>query len=339
MALYNLGTIRQQVCQFAGIQDSNGNYDLDNTTYPTLSLGNQMINDSYREICGSWDYQFLETSKSYPFFHTISGVQSVFLSGLTVAGSIATSGIVTPYPTDVLNYAWLGQNSVQDINRNFGGISFFDSSNRAAVSTTGYVTVGNYVGVGYVYELDQDIDKFLAPGVVVAHSNGSNVGQGIVMTNMDYEDIVRMIPIGVINASGTPSMYFEVPGLSPTANNGKAIQFFPFPLPSYSGNNFIVNYKKKHVDLINDSDIQNVIPEQWQNTVVQTVLSKVNSVRSPERVQENELRAAKLINSMKLWDAQQPSKVRHWRSGQPGAGASYLYDNSTWLTLGDGPGR
>lgn len=335
MALYNLGTVRQQACQMAGIQNSQGDYDLDDTTYPTLTLGNQMINDSYREITSAWDYQFLETSKSYPFFHTISGVQSIHVSGVTVAGSIPTSGTITPYPSDVLNYAWLGQNTVQDLNTNFSGISFTDSLGRPSVSTSGTVTTANWTGVGYVYQLDPDIDKFLSAGVVVAHSNGSNVGQGIVMTNVDYEDIVKLIPIGVVNASGTPSMYFELPGLSP--DNGKAIQFFPFPLPSYSGNNFIVNYKKKHVDLVNDNDVQNVIPEQWQNTVVQAVLEKFNSVRNPDRQAENMVRKEKLINAMKLWDAQQPSKVRHWRGGQPGAGTSYLYDNSTWLTLGDAP--
>lgn len=335
--LYNLGQIRQQVSQIAGIQNSLGSYDLDDTTYPTLSLGNMFINDTLREICSAWDYQFLETSKSYPFWHIISGVQSVYVSGLTNAGNVATSGIVTPYPSDVLNYSWLAEQSVQDIQSNFSGIPFTDSTGRQAVSTTGYQTIGNYVGVGYVYQLNNDIDKFLPGGVQIAHSNGGNVGQGIVMTNVDYEDIIRLIPIGVINASGTPSMYFQTPGLSP--NNGIAIQFFPFPLPSYSGNNFIVNYKKKHLDLINDNDVQSVIPEQWQNTVIQTVLAKVNSVRSPDRMPENEQRAAKLINSMKLWDAQQPSKVRHWRSGQPGGGESYLYDNSTWLSLGDGPGR
>jgi hypothetical protein len=337
MALYNLGQIRQQVAQMAGIQDSTGSYDMDATTYPTLDFANQMINDTFREVTSAWDYQFLETSKSYTFQHVISGVQSIAVTGHTIVGNTGTTGIVTPYPTDVLNYSWLGQNSVIDVNSNFSGISFTDSNGSACISTSGSVTTANWTGVGYVYQLEPDIDKFLAPGVVVAHSQGSNVGQGIVMSNVDYEDIVRMIPIGTVNASGTPSMYFQVPGLSP--NNGIAIQFFPFPLPSYSGNNFIVNYKKKHVDLTDDAQVQSVIPEQWQNVIVQGVLEKVNSVRNPDRQEENAIRKQGLINSMKLWDAQQPSKVRAWRAGNPGGGASYLYDNSGWLTLGDGPGR
>lgn len=335
MALYSLQTLRQQVCQYAGIQDSNGNYELDTTTFPTLNLGNQIINDSIREITSAWDYQFLETAKSYPFFHTISGVQSVALSGVTIIGSSGTTGVVTPYPTDVLNYSWLGHNSVQDLATNFSGISFTDISGNAAISISGSVTTATWTGVGYTYQLDPDIDKFLAPGVVVTHSNGGTIGQGIIMSNVDYEDIVRMIPIGVIAASGTPSMYFQIPGLSP--DNGISIQFFPFPQSSYSGNTFNVNYKKKHVDLEDDTAIQNVIPEQWQNTIVQTVLAKVNSIRNPDRQQESEMRAAKLVNSMKLWDAQQPSKIRHWRSGGAGAGTGYLYDSSTWLTLGDAP--
>jgi hypothetical protein len=325
------------VCQMAGIQDSYGNYDLDDTTYPTLTLGNQMINDTYREITSAWDYQFLETSKSYPFYHTISGVQSLLVTGTTVVGSTGVSAVITPYPTDVLNYTWLAQNSVGDLSSNFSGISFTDASGSQCISTSGSITTAIWTGVGYVYQLDPDVDKFLAPGVVVAHSNGSNVGQGIVLTNMDYEDIVMQIPIGTINASGTPSQYFELPGLSP--DNNKAIQFFPFPTSSYSGNTFVVNYKKKHVDLQSDSDTQNVIPEQWQNTVTYGVLEKFNSVRNPDRQPEALMRKEKLINSMKLWDAQQPSKVRHWRSGQPGIGQSYLYDNSTWFHLDDGPGR
>jgi len=341
--LYNLSTIRQQVCQYAGITNSLGAYDLDNTTFPTIDLGNNMINDTLREITSAYDYQFLESSKSYPFYHVISGVQSVQLYATGNYMSLTVSGVntITPYPPDVLTYSWLGQNSVADINSNFAGIHCpfnYNYYTISGVSVSGNITTANWTGVGFVYQMDPDVDKFLAPGIVVAHmASGSQGGQGIILQNTPYEDIVRMIPIGVVNASGTPTCFYELPGLNASNNNGKAIQFFPFPQASYSGSNFIVNYKKKHVDLLNDTDIQNVIPEQFQNCIVQSTLAKVYSIRTPDRQDEAETRANRLIASMRTWDANQPSKMNAWRDASRNTNSSFLYDNSTWLSLGDGP--
>src|ERR1035437_1651551 len=145
MSLYSLGDIRSQVAQYAGIRNTQGLYDMDATTFPNIDLGNKMINDSIREIAGDWEYTFLETTKSYPFYHVISGVQAIDL--------------VTTNANDVLNYSWLAHNSVNDMNSNFSGISYVGTSGSSiftGLSTSGIVTTHNWTGVGYTYQLDAD---------------------------------------------------------------------------------------------------------------------------------------------------------------------------------------
>ena len=341
MGLYNLAQIKSQVAQLAGIQDENGNYAFDSTTFPTSGLANDMINDSIREITGAWDYTFLETSKSYPFFHAISGVQALLLSGTSNAGAVPISGVQVPYPNDVLNYSWTANNELSLINSLFSGLTFTGVSaagvNYTGISMTGTVTTAIYTGIGYTYQLDPDIDKFLAPGIVIANSNG-NIAQGIICQNTPMEDIVRLIPIGIINASGTPSYFTEFPGMSDSNYNGKVIQFFPFPTASYSGNSFVVPYKKKHVDMVADTEVQRVIPEQWQQTIVQATLEKVSYVRSPDKVPMINAKKEDLIAKMKVWDANQPSKMWRWRDYNYNSSVNSAYDNSTWVPLNDGPG-
>lgn len=338
--LYNLGQIRQQVAQLAGTQNTLGVYDFDDTTYPTSGLANNFINDSIREICGSWDFTFLETSKSYPFYHNISGVQSLYLSGTTSGGTPIT-GIVTPYPGDVLSYAWSAANNPAQIANNFSGIAF---SGRAASGTTyqgtsvsGVQTTAIWSGVGYVYQLDADIDKFLAPGIVIAHSTGNNTAAGVICQNTPMEDITRLIPIGIINASGTPSFFTEFPGMS--TDNNKAIQFFPFPTPSYSGQTFIVPYKKRHIDMVDDNEKQNMIPESWQRIIVNATLEKVFDLSAPDKVSLVTARKEGLIAQMKVWDAMQPSKIYHWRDFNFNSSTNSAYDSSVWFHLSDSPGR
>ena len=53
-----LKQIRQQVAQYLGIQDSNGDFDFDETTRPTKTLVETFINDTTREISASWDFPF-----------------------------------------------------------------------------------------------------------------------------------------------------------------------------------------------------------------------------------------------------------------------------------------
>jgi hypothetical protein len=347
--LYNLGQIRSQIAQYCGVRNTVGAYDFDYTTFPTIDLANNMINDSFREICGEWDYTFLETTKSYPFYHTISGVQGVLLTITgTYSGNVVTgTQNVAPYPSDVLQYSWLAHNTVGDLQVNFSGVTgtFYNNGNTSqlvtGISTGGVVSyIGAWTGVGYMYQLDNDIDKLMVPAIYVPHSNNGNSAQGVMVKNIDYEDMIRVFPIGTIQASGTPIYFSEAPGLSNVADNGKMIQFGPAPTASaYSGNNFVLFYKKKHVDLVNDTDVQNVVPDIWQNAIIKMASAKVFAIADPTRMPTALAEASQLIRGMKLWDAKQPSKVRRWRDANYGTQSSFLFDNSSWFTLGGGSER
>src|ERR1035437_5705314 len=287
MSLYSLGDIRSQVAQYAGIRNTQGLYDMDATTFPNIDLGNKMINDSIREIAGDWEYTFLETTKSYPFYHVISGVQAIDLVTTNASGVVVASGSITPYPNDVLNYSWLAHNSVNDMNSNFSGISYVGTSGSSiftGLSTSGIVTTHNWTGVGYTYQLDADIDKFYVPGVYVPHSNNGNSAQGVLIKNIDFEDMIRIFPIGTTQASGTPIYFSEAPGLSIT--NGKSIVFGPAPTTTaYSGNNFVCFYKKTHIDMVLDTDTQNMFPQQWQNVIVKMATAKTLQISDPSRAE------------------------------------------------------
>jgi hypothetical protein len=345
MALYNLGQIKSQIAQYAGVRNTLGQYGFDDSTFPTEDLTNNIVNDSFREICGEWDYTFLETTRSYPFYHVISGVQSItgIASGTYIGGPFFQSGVsVTPYPNDVLNFAWTAENSVDDVTNHFSGvhclITVAPGINVGGVMISGDITYNNWSGVGYNYQLSNDIDKFYVPGVFIPHSNNGLSANGILVKNIDYEDMVRIFPIGTIQASGTPIYFSEAPGLSPNIN-GKSIVFGPTPVTSqYSGNNFITFYKKKHVDLVDDNDVQSVIPDMWQNAVIKLATAKVFQIADPSRADATLREASGLIRSMKLWDAKQPSKVRRFRDSTYDTNSSFIFDNSSWFTLG-GSGR
>lgn len=335
--LYTLAQYRQYIAQACGIQNTAGAYDFDASTAPTLNLANQMINDSFREICGAQDYTFLETNRSYPFYHIISGVQSVNLYSATSGVTVYASGTITPYPASVLYYTWNSDNSVQDINTNFSGISYVGLSGTTAfsgLSTSGNVTALNWTGVAYNYQLDGDIDKLHA--VVIQQPNTSaNTATAIILQNADWHDMEKLFPIGTVASSGTPIYYSEFPGLSPT--NNKTLAFGPQPDITFSGANFIVHYKKRQEDLINDTDVQNVFPEQWQNVITyQTVEKILDMLQNPK---SNIYRAKKqeLIDNMNIWDFNQPDKIRFWRDYNErssfGNGSRSVYDTSSNIFL------
>lgn len=332
--LKTFGQLRQEIAQLSAIQDSNGNYNFDDSTFPTLSQANVFINDAIREISSSWDYTFLQSSRSYPFYHNMSGVQGAYFSGYDDAGSgYLTVGSRVPFPNDVLNYSWIANNQQTLINVNFSGVQFSGVSSGvsySSLSVGGYPTYSNiYSGVGYTYQLDQDVDKILA--CMISKSNSGNTSSAIMMTHVDWHDIERIIPIGVINASGTPVYYSEFPGFGPI--NNKTIQFFPFPTPNYQGENFIIHYKKKHVDMVSDNDLQSVVPEQYQAIITQATLEKVFDLLDNPKAALASQRRMDLEGKMRVWDAQQPNKMWQWQDFRYNSTSNRAYDNSTnvWI--------
>lgn len=345
--LYNLGQLRQIIAAdtAGGIQNTTtGIYDFDMTTYPTITRANQIINDTIREI-GSYDFQCLETIRSYPFIHEIQNVQSVFLSGNTISDGTPISGIVTPYPSDVLNYSWTANNSIANINSNFSGINFNGISSSgvtyAGVSMSGIQTTATWTGIGYNYQLDPDVDKLLQPPVWLAHSNNgqANTANGVFLKNIDFEDMLRMFPIGTVQASGTPLYMATSPGLSNTNNNGYSIVFGPSPTTAYSGNTFLLFYKKLHQNMVADTDVQEIVPIQFQNAITALAEAKViqiTDIGHPERAQSQLVYAQSVIKQFRLWDWSQPSKVRMFRDANyGGANGGNVYDSSVWFGLGN----
>lgn len=343
MSIRTLGQLRQQIAQNtqAGVLDtSTGIYDFSTDTYPTLDYVNQMINDTLREVPGAWDYTFLETNRTYPFYHTISGVQGVYLEGTNGVTSNVISGTIIPYPSQVMYYTQYANNSVTDESTNFSGISFTGYSGTSTtlvsgVSTSGSVTYGDFTTVGFTYQMDNDIDKIIA--VVVSQNIGgaANIGQGYVMQYVDFHDLETAIPIGLISASGTPVMYTEMPGLGPDTN--KVLQFYPFPTVNYSGQVFNVHYKKKHVDMVDDDEKQNVIPEQFQYLVNFAVSEKIYTMLDNPKAALMSQEKERMITDLKVWDANQPDKIRRWRDynyrvSAGGTGRS-AYDTSQLIYL------
>lgn len=326
-----LAQLRQEIAQLsqAGVTDyTTGVADFDTTTFPTATQVNIFINDCIREITSNWDYTFKETNKSYPFLHTISGVQSVDLWT-----SNRASGTITPYPADVLSFSWSAENSVQDLNNNFSGITYTGLSGTSVftgVSTSGVQSISDYTTVGLQYQLNEDIDKIVAIGI--PHSVTGGTANGILMTGVDWHEMERIIPIGIISSSGSPVFYSEFPGLSPDVNN-KTIQFFPSPTPDFSGNTFIVHYLKKHVDMVVDTEKQNIIPEQWQYVITQAVLEKVFDVLDNPKAELATGRKDTLVSAMRQWDGNQPSKMPTWMDYRYNSLTNRTYDNSTVVYL------
>ncbi len=337
MAVKTRAQLRQEIAQLsqAGVLDpTTGIYDFQLDTFPTLSQANSFIDDSIRNIVSEYDYTFLETSKSYPFCHTISGVQGVELfTSETISGITTTfaSGTIFPYPNSVLNYSWTDAGGPCT---DLSGIQYTGLSGvtpYTGTSTSGNVTYGDLVGtLGYTYQLDQDIDKIIAVGI--PYSITGQTARGILMTNIDWHDLERLIPNGNITASGTPIYYSEFPGLSPNINN-KTIQFFPVPLPIYKPEEFVVHYKKKHVDMTSDSEKQNVIPEQYQYVITQSVLEKTFDLLDNPKSELATRRKNELVAAMRQWDGNQPNKMPHWADFNYNSLTNRLYDNSTVVYL------
>ncbi len=331
--LMNLGQLRAFIAQEAGIKNTNGVYDFDDSTQPTLDQVNIYINNAIRESCASWDYTFLETSKSYPFNHTISGVQGATFYATT--SGIFNSGPIVPWPSSVLNFSQF-QNI--DASNTLVGISFVGTDSVGntynSISSSGLITYDNtYVGIGYTYQLDNDVDKLHA--IMISQSISGVSPRVGPLGYVEWHDLERMIPIGIISASGCPIWYTEFPGLSNTPLNEKTIQFFPTPLPNFNGESFIVHYKKKHVDMINDTDYQNVIPEQYQTVITQASLEKIFDILDNPKIALVSKRKEDIINDMRIWDGTQPNKIFKWRDYNYRNSASRLFDNTDLVWTND----
>lgn len=299
MALYNLGQLRQVCSEYLGMTV------VDDTTTPSLTRFNDMINQSVRETMSAFNFRQLETSCRIPFLHTISNVQGAYLSGVSVT-PLAGSGIsatITPWPTDNL----LVNCQVVD-NSNYSGFQFVGQDSNgttySGVSTEGSGVIGTVSTLGYSYSLPSNVDQIYS--VVIPQNS-------IKLLYIPQYDIERSIPNGILTASGTPAYYTEFDGMSDT--NTKSIQFFPQPASNFSGQSFVVHYKKMHVDMTQDTDTQNVLPQQFQDIIIDATLEKIYAMMSDAKSEYHRNRKEVRITDLIVWAAGHLDYVEVERDG------------------------
>ena len=282
MALKNLGAIRNECLNWLGMTQ------IDDTTGPSLTLFNTFINDATREVMSAYNFRQLETSLRTPFNHTITNVQGAFLSGTNVGGTGVTASIV-PYPSDNL----LVNQQVIDQN-NYSGVTFTGTAigggSSVAISTTGNTIYGSVKTLGYGYALPSNIDQIYSITIPK---------RSIKMLYIPQYDLDRLLPNNILTASGTPAYYTEFNGLGP--DNTKMIEFFPQPDSSLLNENFVVHYKKMHTDLVLDTDTQNVVPEQFQDIIIDATLERVYAYYKDEASQYHKARKEERIADMIVW--------------------------------------
>jgi hypothetical protein len=270
------------------IQDYLGFTILDDSTQPTISRVNTFINDVIAEIASEFNYKQLETSCRFPFKHVITA-QGAYLSGLSTVGSSGISATIIPFPQD--NYSQLVNCTAIE---NYSGISFTGTdslgNSYAGVSTEGSGVTGQVSVLGYQYELPSIVDQIYS---VVIADNSIKLGY------VPQYDLDIFLPIGTTISSGTPAYYTEFNGIS--SNGNKVIQFFPQPNGFYTDKYFTLHYKKKHIPLVNDGDVQTIIPDNFQDIIIYAALEKIYAFLSDEKSKYYQLKKMERMSDLKLW--------------------------------------
>jgi hypothetical protein len=112
-------------------------------------------------------------------------------------------------------------------------------------------------------------------------------------------ELQNTYPIGIWTVSGTPIFYSNIPGIGP--NGGQTVRFFPEPDQTTAGKLFVVHYKKKHVDLVADSDTQNIIPETYQNILIDATLEKCYNNMGDPKAQLHQAKKEEMLQKLKIW--------------------------------------
>lgn len=310
MSQKTLGQIRQEVAEHLGILDVNGVDAFDNTTAPTLNRVNQFINDTLREVTSNFPYSIMERSCYLPFYHTIHNVPSAVLSGISTGPNVGVSGVVgtvTPFPNTMALQAGC---ITLPSNYNYSGIAFTGTAPvfgaQSGLSVSGYQTTGDWTGVGYMYELPASVDSIIS--VMLPD-------KGVKVNFVPMYDLNKVIPQGVWTSSGTtPIWYTEHVGMSASGN--KVIEFFPSPDATLSGNSFMLYYKFKQQDMTDDSEVQNVYPDTFQDIAIHGVLEKCYSmVNDQDKTQYHRGVKEGRVLQLRKWAENQQDYVNRFRDG------------------------
>lgn len=301
MALKTLQQIREEVAENLGMPV------LDATTTPTLARVNAWINDVSRETMSKFNFRQLETSCRMPFYHTITSVQGAYFSGISTS-PLAGSGIsanILPYPADNL---LVNCQVINDSSVDYSGVTFIGTdslgNSYTGTSTEGSGITGSVTTLGYSYELPANVDQIYS--ITVPQNS-------IKLNYIPQYDLDRFLPNNILTASGLPAFYTEFQGMSDS--NTKSIQFFPQPSANYSGQSFVVHYKKMALDLTLDGDTQYVLPQNYQDILVDAVLEKAYAFLSDEKSQYHRARKEERLTDLTIWAANHLDYVEVERDG------------------------
>ncbi len=305
--LDNFGQQKSQIGKYLGISV------FDATTDPSLGLVSDMINTSTREALSRFNFRQLESAMLYPFFHTISGVQGFQLSGVSTT-PLAGSGIVANFPNQPNPFTpqsamnlLIGETYFEG---SYSGISFVGTdilgNTYSGISTQGSGITSNVQTMGYTYQLPPEVDQ------IIAITIPQNALKLLFIPNYD---VLRTLPNSILTASGTPSYYTEFAGMSQVGNT-KAIQFFPQPTTiPFSGQTFRIDFKRMHEDMINDTDVQRVLPEQYQDIIIWASLEKIYMYLSDDKTAYYKAKKEERMADLEVWAGNQLDYIYQIRDG------------------------
>ncbi len=287
--LYNFGQILNKVQEYLGYNT------LDATTDISLQFAKDAVNDTMRESLSEFNYRQAEAPILLPFSHTIYNVQGAYLSGVSIAPSPVGSGIsatIIPFPQGSANGFLVNDTVIE----NYSGISFI-GVDASGTTYSGISTQGNEIRlpvsniVGAQYEMPPKVERIYS--VMIPQNS-------IKLRYMPQYDFDRAVPQGLVIASGIPTYYTNFPGLSPSGN--LVIQFYPEPVISQlSGTYFQVHYERKHQDMIQLTDTQRLIPEQFQDIIIDGALERCYVFLSDEKALYHKQRKEKRLEALQDW--------------------------------------
>ena len=266
MALYNFGDLLTQTYRYFYIDYT----QVDDTAIIPVTLMKQFINDGIREISAGFGTKWKYKEGSLPFMHVLN-YQNLYLSGTNTTGG---TGVSISGTLNAPEFIQVNSNPANYLMNypNYSGIAFSGlngSTPASGISVGGYVTTTQWTGVGYTYELPPD----------VSHIEGVFIDNQGFLNNGLYQRRLMSLPQSIWHTTGIPGTYYEQPGMS--LNGNLQITFDPQPTPSITGTNpnFLYLYENKQLDLVNDNDVQNVIPEEFQRCIIYAALEMAYGFR------------------------------------------------------------
>ncbi len=265
MAVKTFGDLLQETYRYFYVNYQNG--EADESTVIPLSLMKTFINDTGRETTVGFGTKWKFREGSMPFYHVVN-YQNLYLSGTSIGGvGVNISGNLNA--PEFLN---VGSNPTNYLINypNYAGIPFIGqsgSTNYTGTSVGGQVVTTQFTGLGFGYELNNDVSHI--EGIFI--DNKGFLGMGQMQRRM------MALPQQIVQITGTPSTYYEHPGLS--ANGNLMITFDMQPGTDLTTSSFLYLYEQKFQNLVNDSDVQTLIPEECQNILIFGALEKAYAFR------------------------------------------------------------